>query len=131
MIQHIRIARPTERLNEVVAFYKEIFGFELVSGFEDHAGFDGAMLGHSAYGFHLEFTHERGVTVAATPSEEHLLVFYFREAGWHRILERLREHRVPTVASHNPYWDEHGVTVLDPDGQRIVVHRGPWSVGAV
>lgn len=31
------------------------------------------------------------------------------------------------VASPNPYWNEWGVTVEDPDGYRLVLCRRGWS----
>ncbi len=123
-IQHLRLARPTDRLQEVVAFYTALFEFEIVGSFEDHEGFDGAMLGHPDSAFHFEFTHERGKRAEAVPSPEHLIVLYLEEAAWHEARERLRAHGVTPVVSHNPYWDRHGVTIEDPDGQRIVLHRG-------
>jgi hypothetical protein len=31
------------------------------------------------------------------------------------------------VASSNPHWDEHGVTLEDPDGYRLVLQRADWE----
>ncbi len=31
------------------------------------------------------------------------------------------------VAAYNPYWDEWGVTLEDPDGYRLVLSRRDWS----
>jgi hypothetical protein len=56
-----------------------------------------------------------------------LLVFYLAgEEAWNAALARLAGAGVATVPAHNPYWDAHGVTIEDPDGYRIVLHRGPW-----
>jgi len=126
-IQHLRVARPTDRLGEIVAFYREFFEFEVVASFEDHEGFDGVMLGRPEDAFHLEFTHERGRTSPGAASHEHLLVLYLDEDAWHDVQLRLKSAEVPFVSSHNPYWDRHGVTIEDPDGNRIVLHRGPWN----
>lgn len=30
------------------------------------------------------------------------------------------------VASANPYWDRVGVTIVDPDGFRVVLAAGAW-----
>ena len=43
---HLRVARPTDKLVEVVKFYKDGLGFEVLYQFTDHDGFDGVMLGH-------------------------------------------------------------------------------------
>jgi uncharacterized glyoxalase superfamily protein PhnB len=48
------------------------------------------------------------------------------EAAWDEALARLERAGVAPVRAHNPYWDVHGVTVEDPDGYRVVLHRGPW-----
>jgi len=55
---HLRVARPTDKLVEVVKFYKDGLGFEVLYQFTDHDGFDGVMLGHKDAPYHLEFTHE-------------------------------------------------------------------------
>jgi catechol 2,3-dioxygenase-like lactoylglutathione lyase family enzyme len=126
-VQHVRVARPSDDLDAVVAFYRDALGFALIGSFEDHAGFDGVMLGHPQLPYHLEFTHERGARAGRAPSAEHLLVFYLDgDEAWREALARLERAGVAPVRSHNPYWDAHGVTVEDPDGYRIVLHRGPW-----
>ncbi|MEA2665604.1 MAG: hypothetical protein QOI11_2548 [Candidatus Eremiobacteraeota bacterium] len=125
--QHFRVARPSDDLDALVAFYRDALGFALIGSFADHAGFDGVLLGHPALPYHLEFTRERGARAGRAPSPEHLLVFYLAgEEAWNAALARLAGAGVATVPAHNPYWDAHGVTVEDPDGYRIVLHRGPW-----
>lgn len=42
---HFRVARPTNRLKEVEAFYTKGLGFKVIGQFQDHDGFDGVMLG--------------------------------------------------------------------------------------
>jgi catechol 2,3-dioxygenase-like lactoylglutathione lyase family enzyme len=34
-VQHVRIARATNRLDDVVAFYRDILGLDVLSTFED------------------------------------------------------------------------------------------------
>ena len=55
----IRIARPTDRLEEVVAFYRDGLGLEELGGFSDHDGYTGVMLGLPGPRAHLEFTSPR------------------------------------------------------------------------
>ena len=76
---HLRIARPSDKLEEVVRFYRDGLGFEVVAEFKDHEGFDGVMLGHRGAPYHLEFTHKAGHAAGDAPSEENLLVFYLPE----------------------------------------------------
>jgi hypothetical protein len=51
---HVRIARPTDQMAAVVAFYRERRGLEVLGSFEHHAGFDGVMLGLPALSWHFE-----------------------------------------------------------------------------
>lgn len=124
---HLRVARPTDDPDAVVRFYRDGLGFEVVGGFEDHAGFDGVMLGLPGLGYHLEFTRERGHSAGRAPTEENLLVFYLPDAEeWRRSVERMEAHGYAPVKSHNPYWDVRGKTFEDPDGYRVVLQQATW-----
>ena len=58
----LRIARPTEHLEQVVRFYIDGLGNRVLDSFQDHEGIDGVMVGLPGAPFHLEFTtrHHRG-----------------------------------------------------------------------
>jgi hypothetical protein len=73
---HLRVARPTDKLVEVVEFYTDGLGFEVLYQFTKHDGFDGVMLGHKDAAYHLEFTHKTGHRSGNAPTQENLLVFY-------------------------------------------------------
>jgi hypothetical protein len=51
-IPKLRIARPTNQMQELVRFYRDGLGLEELGGFEDHGGFDGVMLGHRNAPYH-------------------------------------------------------------------------------
>ncbi|AKF87464.1 VOC family protein [Myxococcus sp. AS-1-15] len=124
----MRVARPTRSLAPVVRFYREGLGFELRGGFEDHAGFDGVMLGCPGLPYHLEFTVERGHEAPRAPSKEHLLVFYVPQRDeWKARVKRMVQAGFEPVRSHNPYWDVNGMTFEDPDGYRVVLYQGEWT----
>lgn len=120
----LRVARQTGRLDLVVAFYRDGVGLPEVGRFVGHAGYDGVMLGVPGTGAHLEFTATEHVQ-PRTPHPEDLLVLYLgsRDAV-HQVLARLA---VSPVVSDNPYWDEVGVTVADPDGFHVVLVFDSWS----
>ena len=119
---HLRIARPTDRLDEIERQYVDGLGFERLGGFRDHDGFDGVMLGHPGAGYHLEFTREAGVPAGGAPSPEHLLVFYLpEEAEWQAACRRAEAAGWQHVPAHNPYWDRQGRTYADLDGYRVVL----------
>lgn len=124
---HLRVARPTDNLAEVVAFYRDGLGFEIVSEFKDHDGFDGVMLGFKDAGYHLEFTQKKGHTAGRAPTEEHLLVFYLPDTqNWNEAIHRMESAGYQSVKSFNPYWDVQGKTFEDPDGYRVVLQNAGW-----
>lgn len=44
-VTKLRVARPTDNLGAVVRFNRDGLGLDILFRFEDHAGFDGVMLG--------------------------------------------------------------------------------------
>ncbi len=127
MHAHLRVARATDHMDEIVRFYSEGLGFEIIGSFRDHDGFDGVMLGHRDSGYHLEFTKRHGHAAGRAPGPENLLVFYVsREDDWAASVARMRGCGYLPVQPLNPYWGLHGETFEDADGYRVVLHRGPW-----
>lgn len=127
MTMTMRVARPTNDLAGLVRFYGEGLGFDVLGRFEDHAGFDGVMLGRADAPYHLEFTHRPGHPAGGAPSDEHLLVFYIPDAAaWQAAVDTMRAAGYAPVPAGNPYWDRQGKTFEDPDGYRVVLQRGSW-----
>lgn len=125
---HLRVARPTDHLDEVVEFYRDGLGFEVLGSFEDHEGFDGVMLGRRGAPYHLEFTRHRGHEAGRAPTPDNLLVFYLPDAGaWRAAVARMRARGYEPVKSYNPYWDARGVTFEDADGYRVVLQQAAWT----
>jgi hypothetical protein len=114
-------------LDAVVGFYREGLGFEVLSAFRDHDGFDGVMLGHPGAAYHLEFTRKAGHGAGRAPTQDNLLVFYLPDrTQWQAAVDRLKRSGHKPVAAFNPYWDRAGVTFEDPDGYRIVLQNAAW-----
>jgi hypothetical protein len=125
---HLRVARPTDRLDEVVRFYTEGLGLASLGAFADHAGFDGVMLGVPGGAYHLEFTRKHGHAAGRAPSADNLLVFYLSdEREWREAIDRMIGSGYQPVPSLNPYWDQVGRTFEDPDGYRVVLQHAAWS----
>jgi catechol 2,3-dioxygenase-like lactoylglutathione lyase family enzyme len=125
----LRIARPTDNLPEVVRFYRDGLGLEVLASFENHQGFDGVMLGNHDFPYHLEFTHQRGHKVGKAPTQDNLLVFYLPNAAeWKNAVERMQKHGYEPVKSYNPYWDAQGRTFEDVDGYRVVLQNASWDL---
>jgi hypothetical protein len=129
---NLRVARPTDNLDEVMRFYIGGLGLEELGSFEDHDGFDGVMVGVSGAPYHLEFTRKRGHDSGRAQTKDNLLVFYLPdEREWQAAVDRMVKAGYLPVPSFNPYWDLDGRTFEDPDGYRVVLQRGTWSDKAV
>jgi catechol 2,3-dioxygenase-like lactoylglutathione lyase family enzyme len=125
----MRVARPTDDLESVARFYRDGLGFSELFRFEDHAGFNGVMLGLPGAPYHLEFTTARGLRAGRAPTADNLLVFYLPDAQqWDEAVARLKSAGYEPVASFNPYWDRDGLTFEDPDGYRIVLQHDAWTL---
>jgi hypothetical protein len=120
----LRVARPTNRLASIADMYRTGLGLEVLAKFSDHAGFDGVVLGHGGWSYHLEFTHHRDDRDEPAPSKDHLMVFFVPDpTAWAARRDQMRRAGFVEVASFNPYWDRLGVTFEDPDGYRVVIQR--------
>jgi catechol 2,3-dioxygenase-like lactoylglutathione lyase family enzyme len=124
---HLRVARPTRDLPEILRFYRDGLGFDVIGSFADHAGIDGVMLGRAGLAYHLEFTFHRGHATPPAPTRDNLLVFYLPDAAdWQRAVDRMQATGYAPVPSANPYWDVVGATFEDADGYRVVLQRAAW-----
>ena len=119
-----RVARPTHQLQKIVEFYSEGLGLEVVGSFVNHNGYDGVMIGLPDVHYHLEFTQEVHAVPVPPPSSDNLLVFYIPDVQERDdIVSRLVSMGYPIVEPENPYWQQNGVTICDPDGWRIVLQN--------
>lgn len=126
----LRIARPTDDAGPLLRFYCDGLGFEVIGGFQNHAGFDGVLLGHRGWPYHLAFTTHHGHRAGRAPTQENLLVFYLPDAAeWQSAVARLTSLGFGPVASVNPYWEARGKTFEDPDGYRVVLECAPCLTG--
>ena len=114
----VRFARHTERLDEVVRFYRDGIGLPEIGKFEDHDGYDGVFLDLPGTGAHLELT-SGGEQRAPAPHPETLLVLYVGSPE--AVQEMLRRVGATPVEPANPYWAANGVTIEDPEGFRVVL----------
>ncbi len=72
MIPVLRVARLSDDLEALLPFYRDGLGLQVLGGFEDHAGFDGIMLGHPGAPWHFEFTRFRGHAAGRAPTQDNL-----------------------------------------------------------
>ena len=119
----VRFARHTERLEEIVRFYGEGLALPELGRFEGHEGYDGVFFALPGTDAHLEFT-SGGQHGAPEPHPETMLVLYLGDAQAVEEI-RLRAGAEPVEAA-NPYWTKNGVTLVDPDGFRVVLVPEAW-----
>ncbi|GAP51086.1 VOC family protein [Streptomyces azureus] len=127
---HIRIARPSRDLAAAERFWREGLGLSVVwrsEGGSEPGHHDLLMLGWPDADWHLELVYEAARPVEPRPTEEDLLVVYADDPVPDDLIARLERHGGTWVVSPNPYWNEWGVTIEDPDGYRLVLCRRAWS----
>jgi catechol 2,3-dioxygenase-like lactoylglutathione lyase family enzyme len=121
-VTEVRVARPTDRLDEVVRFYCDGLGLKQIGSFEGHAGYSGVMLGLPGRDYHLEFTHHEGGSPCPAPTRDNLLVLYIPDGhAIGHLVARLISLGHSPVEPENPYWKDKGMTFEDPDGWRVVL----------
>lgn len=118
----IRIARPTDKFEEVIDFYEKGLGLIRLTEFSGHRGYTGVIYGLPGASYHLEFTKHVDGSPCPAPSDDNLLVFYIPEKSEiNLIYHRLQGMGYEGVEPENQYWEEKGTTIEDPDGWRIVL----------
>jgi catechol 2,3-dioxygenase-like lactoylglutathione lyase family enzyme len=121
----IRVARPTDKLAQVVAFYRDGMGLPVIAHFENHDGYSGVILGTPTDQVHLEFTCTEAGSPCPAPTKDNLLVFYISEDRvFAEAVKRMKDHGYQPVEPENPYWRDKSCTFEDPDGWRTIIYHG-------
>ncbi len=124
----LRVARPTDNLEALVAMYPKGLGLEILARFEDHDGFDGVILGSKGAPYHFEFTTKQRHRAGRAPTQDNLLVFYLPDREeWEDRCAGMLSAGFRAVMSFNPYWDHEGRSFEDLDGYRIVLQNAAWG----
>ncbi|MFJ3904930.1 VOC family protein [Streptomyces sp. NPDC090025] len=128
---HIRIARPSRDLVAAERFYADGLGLDVQWRVTAPAPGEHQLLmvGPAGGGWHFELTRDPAADrpVEPAPTVDDLFVVYLGHPVDESLVERLVAHGGRRVPAHNPYWDEHGVTVADPDGYRLVLCSRTWG----
>ncbi|AST91406.1 hypothetical protein BC6307_08985 [Sutcliffiella cohnii] len=128
-VHQLRIARPTDKWEEVNSFYgDEGLGLRRIGGFNKN-GYEGVMYGLPSFGVHLEFTRHVNGSPCPAPTEDNLLVLYLSDhEKIDEMIERLNKLGAYEVPPVNPYWDKQAHTFEDPDGWRVVLCHSSESL---
>ncbi|MFC0082715.1 VOC family protein [Aciditerrimonas ferrireducens] len=125
---HLRIARPSRDLQQAERFWTEGLGLQVLyrTGPEAEGGHALVMLGWPEAAWHLELVDDPQEHTPPSPTDEDLLVLYVGGPLDPHLIDRLVEAGGRRVAARNPYWDRWGVTIVDPDGYRLVLSHRTW-----
>jgi len=119
----LRVARHTNDLKIIIAFYTELVGLQNLGSFSDHDGYNGVFLGYENKDWHLEFT-ESSEPPSHSSDEDDLLVFYTdSDEEFNKSIARFEEKGLKAIPAKNPYWNLHGKQFLDPDGFAIIITK--------
>jgi catechol-2,3-dioxygenase len=121
----IRIARPTDRLKELIHFYQKGLGLNIIGSFNEHDGYNGVMLGMPDASIHLEFTQHVNGSPCPAPTRDNLLVFYFdNNHDFQKAVDRMKSINAKEVQPENSYWKDKSISFEDPDGWGIILFDG-------
>jgi Glyoxalase/Bleomycin resistance protein/Dioxygenase superfamily len=117
----LRFARHTNNLEKIKSFYIDIFGFELLGSFENHNNYDGIFIGKPNSNWHLEFTKSNDIVKFSFGEEDYLVFYTENEIEYEKILKTISKNNIDFIKSKNPFWNENGKIILDPDGYGIII----------
>ena len=125
---HLRIARPSHDLRASERFWVGGLGLDVLLRLDDSAegGHGLLMVGWPDAAWHLELVGDPDDATPAAPTEEDLLVLYVGGEVDEDMARRLVDAGGTRVTARNPYWDQWGVTIADPDGYRLVLSSLSW-----
>ncbi|MEU3500315.1 VOC family protein [Streptomyces hundungensis] len=126
---HVRVARPSRDLAAAERFYVDGLGLDVQWRSAEHVPgeHDLLMVGPTGGSWHFELTRDPEHPLEPTPTVDDLFVIYLGAPVDETLVDRLVASGGTRVPAHNPYWDEHGVTVTDPDGYRLVLCSRTWN----
>ncbi|MFD3336449.1 VOC family protein [Streptomyces sp. NPDC058700] len=125
----VRVARPSRDLAAAERFYVDGLGLDVLWRSTERVPgrHDLLMVGPPDGSWHFELTRDPERPSEPVPTVDDLFVVYLGAPVEEEQVERLVAAGGTRVAAHNPYWDEHGVTVADPDGYRLVLCSRAWE----
>lgn len=100
------------------------------TGPEAKGGHALVMLGLEGASWHLELVGDADSLRENPPGEEDLLVIYRGQQLTDAEVRRLQDAGGRLVSARNPYWDENGTMIVDPDGYRLVLSHRVWSTSS-
>jgi hypothetical protein len=117
----LRVARHTNNLEAIENFYVDVLGFEQLGGFQNHNNYDGLFIGKSGLDWHFEFTQSDSKAKLNFDEEDVIVLYPKIISDYNDLINKLIHHNISTITAINPFWNENGKMIQDPDGYRIVI----------
>jgi hypothetical protein len=114
----LRITRHTERLEDIIGFYRDRVGLPETGRFQAHEGYDGVFLEIPGTGTHLEFTTGGGHHPPSAHPESLIVLYLDTQDELDIIEQRIAQ---PRVVPSNPYWQRNARAYADPDGFQLLL----------
>ncbi|MDN3643243.1 VOC family protein [Lutimonas halocynthiae] len=116
-----RNARHTDNLKLIEEFYTNIIGLKVLFSFENHNNYNGVFIGKEGHNWHLEFTASN-IKAEHKFDIEDVLVFYPTERDeYDKIVGQIETNNIEKIKSRNPFWNDNGIMIQDPDGFGVIV----------
>ena len=124
---HLRIARPSLDLDRAEHFWTTGVGMAPLyrSRRADPANL--VMVGFPDATWHIELTHNPAHPVTPQPTPEDALVLYLDGEIPAELIARISAAGGRQEPHPNPYWNEWGVTLIDPDGYPLILSTRAWT----
>lgn len=120
----LRIARHTNRIEQITEFYVGIIGLQIIGEFQNHDGYDGIFLGKKGLNWHLEFTTSNDCDANHFPDDDDLLVFYPEsDKEFDHIIANIEAKGIEKLQAKNPYWNANGILIKDPDNYGVILSK--------
>ncbi|MGK4568049.1 VOC family protein [Flavobacterium sp. 3HN19-14] len=95
--------------------------FKILGSFENHSNYNGIFIGNPESDWHFEFTSSPENPVHQ-PDDDDLIVLYPTEkTKFDQLLQNIKNRNIKIRQAKNPYWNENGILIQDPDGYGIVI----------
>lgn len=118
-----RNARHTDNLKLIEKFYTEIIGLAVLFSFENHNNYNGVFLGKKDHNWHLEFTSSKTKAEHKFDAEDVLVFYPTEKEEYDKIIDQIEANNIEKIKPKNPYWNDNGIMIQDPDGFRVIVSK--------
>jgi hypothetical protein len=103
----------------------EIIGLKKLGRFANHSDYDGVFLGLENLDWHLEFTVSPDKPQSTFDKDDALVFYLSSQEELTQKRNFLLQKGVDLVGPKNPYWQEYGIMIQDPDGFNIIFSVKP------